>query len=110
MLRKRTKIQVLIARDRNGKVSDLVDPALQKSTVHEFLAPIIDRDSILCSDGHSWYKTFSRDYGIAHHRLIVFDKSASDRQGIPHSEREQLYEPLEGVDGALSWGGDSVLT
>lgn len=71
--KKEQKIQVLIARDRNGKVSDLVDPALQKSTVHEFLAPIIDRDSILCSDGHSWYKTFSRDYGIAHHRLIVFD-------------------------------------
>ncbi|MFD2191840.1 IS1595 family transposase [Pistricoccus aurantiacus] len=73
MKEKEQKIQVLIARDRNGKVSDLVDPALQKSTVHEFLAPIIDRDSILCSDGHSWYSTFARDYEIAHHRLIVFD-------------------------------------
>lgn len=73
MKKKAQKIQVLIARDRSGQVSDLVDPALQKSTVHEFLAPIIDRDSILCSDGHSWYKTFSRDYGIAHHRLIAFD-------------------------------------
>lgn len=67
------KIPVLIARDRNGKLSELVDPTLQKSTVHDFLAPIINRDSILCSDGHSWYKTFCRDYGIAHHRLIVFD-------------------------------------
>lgn len=73
MKKKGKKIQVLIARDRNGKISDLVDPALKKSTVHEFLAPIIDRDSILCSDGHSWYKTFSAEHGIAHHRLITLD-------------------------------------
>lgn len=71
--KKADKIPVLIARDRNGQVSDLMDPALQKSTVHAFLAPIIDRDSILCSDGHSWYKTFSHDHGIAHHRLITLD-------------------------------------
>lgn len=70
---KADKIPVVIARDRNGLVSDLVDPALTKSTVHDFLSPIIDRDSILCSDGHSWYKTFSRDHGIAHHRLMRLD-------------------------------------
>lgn len=67
------KIPVVIARDRNGQVSDLVDPALKQSTVHEFLGPIINRDSILCSDGHSWYKTFSATHGIAHHRLITHD-------------------------------------
>ena len=71
--RKEDKIPVLIARDRNGQVSDLVDPALQTSTVHAFLAPIIDRDSILCSDGHNWYKTFSAEHDIAHHRLITLD-------------------------------------
>ncbi|SOB74717.1 Transposase [Marinobacter sp. LV10R510-11A] len=70
---KADKIPVLIARDRNGHISDLVDPALNKSTVHEFLTPIINCDSILCSDGHSWYKTFSKDHGIAHHRLITLD-------------------------------------
>ena len=71
--KKADKIPVVIARDRNGHVSDLVDPALNKSTIHAFLAPIINRDSILCSDGHSWYKTFSSDHGIAHHRLIALD-------------------------------------
>jgi len=64
---------VVIARDRNGHVSDLVDPTLNKSTIHAFLTPIINRDSILCSDGHSWYKTFSSDHGIAHHRPIALD-------------------------------------
>ncbi|WP_139839359.1 IS1595 family transposase [Halomonas sp. CSM-2] len=71
--KKADKIPVVIVRDRNGHVSDLVDPRLQKSTVHAFLAPIIDRDSILCSDGHSWYKSFSAEHGIAHHRLITLD-------------------------------------
>lgn len=71
--KKADKISVVIARDRTGHISDLVDPALHKSTVHAFLAPIIDRDSILCSDGHSWYKTFSSKHGIAHHRLITLD-------------------------------------
>lgn len=71
--KKADKIPVIIVRDRHGHISDLVDPALQKSTVHDFLAPIIDRDSILCSDGHSWYKTFSAEHGIAHHRLITLD-------------------------------------
>jgi len=70
---KADKIPVLIARDRSGHISDLADPALNKPTVHAFLAPIINRDSILCSDGHSWYKTFSREHGIAHHRLVTLD-------------------------------------
>ena len=70
---KADKIPVLIARDRNGNISDLVDPALNKLTVHAFLKPIINQESILCSDGHTWYKTFSRDNGIAHHRLIMLD-------------------------------------
>lgn len=67
------KIPVVIARDRNGHVSDLVDPELNKSTIHAFLKPIVNRDSILCSDGHSWYKTFSKIHSIAHHRLITLD-------------------------------------
>lgn len=64
---------MLIARDRNGNISDMVDPALNKPTVHAFLTPIINRDSILCSHGHSCYKSFSKNQGIAHHRLITLD-------------------------------------
>jgi len=71
--KKADKVSVVIARDRAGHVSDLSDSALQKSTVHSFLAPIIKHDSILCSDGHSWYKTFAMTHGIAHHRLITLD-------------------------------------
>jgi len=71
--KKGDKIPVVIARDRSGHISDLVDPQLNKSAIHAFLTPIINRDSILCSDGHSWYKTFSKDQAIAHHRLITLD-------------------------------------
>jgi len=71
--KKADKVQVVIVRDRNGHISDLVGPMLSKSAVHAFLKPIIDHDSILCSDGHSWYKTFSAEHDIAHHRLITLD-------------------------------------
>lgn len=71
--KKADKVSVVIVRDRNGQVSDLADPEPCKSSIHAFLAPIIDHDSILCSDGHSWYKTFSLDHNIAHHRLITLD-------------------------------------
>lgn len=70
---KANKVPVVIARDRNGHISDLVDPALNKATIHAFLTPIINRDSILCSDGHTWYKSFSIKNDIAHHRLITLD-------------------------------------
>lgn len=67
------KIPVVIARDRSGHVSDTVTEELGKKPIHDFLRPIVDPDSILCSDGASWYKTFAAERGIAHHRLIVLD-------------------------------------
>jgi transposase-like protein len=67
------KVSVIIARDRNGHVSDHVPETLSKANIHAFLAPIVDHESILCSDGASWYKTFAAERGIAHHRLITLD-------------------------------------
>lgn len=71
--RKVDKIPVVIARDRSGHVSDIVTEELGKASIHEFLKPIVDQESILCSDGASWYKTFAAGQGIAHHRLITLD-------------------------------------
>lgn len=67
------KIPVVIARDRSGHVSDVMIDELSNSRIHAFLDPIVDRESILCSDGASWYKTFAADRDIAHHRLITLD-------------------------------------
>jgi transposase-like protein len=71
--RKEDKISVLIVRDRQGNVCDYVLDNLSKAEIQQHLKTIVSPDSILCSDGASWYKTFAKEEGIAHHRLITLD-------------------------------------
>lgn len=70
---KEDKVQVMIVRDREGHICDFVLDELSRDEVHKHLKPIINQDSILCSDGASWYKTFAEKEGIPHHRLITLD-------------------------------------
>jgi hypothetical protein len=51
-------------------------------TVHAFPTPIINPDSILCSDGHSWYKAFSSEHGTAARQ--------TEQQALPILERLNL--------------------
>lgn len=44
------------------------------TNIHAFLAPIVDQESILCSDGARWYTTFAVERKIAPHRLITLDR------------------------------------
>lgn len=71
--KRKERVPVLIARDRLGHVSDHVPEAFNTEYVHRFLAPIIDKESILCSDGAKWYETFASKHDISHHRLITLD-------------------------------------
>ncbi|ARU57005.1 IS1595 family ISPna2 group transposase [Oleiphilus messinensis] len=69
------KISVLIVRDRRGRVHDFVFGELRKEQIHSSLKPIVESDSVFCTDGASWYKTFAEKEKIAHHRLIALDKN-----------------------------------
>lgn len=71
--KRKERIAVLIARDRQGHVSDKVPKAFNSECVSCFLEPIIDKESILCSDGAKWYETFASNHEISHHRLIMLD-------------------------------------
>lgn len=71
---KADQVPVLIVRDRNGQVCDFVFDQLTKEQVHTSLRPIVNKDSILCTDGASWYQTFAKQQSIAHHRLIRLDR------------------------------------
>ncbi len=61
------KISVLIVRDRQGNVCDYVLDNLSKVEIQQHLKTIVNPDSILCSDGASWYQSFAKEEGIAHH-------------------------------------------
>jgi hypothetical protein len=59
---------VLVARDRSGATHDAVTGkgALTKARLHRCLAPLLDRQVLLVTDGHPAYPAFAREAGIAH--------------------------------------------
>lgn len=67
------KISVLIVKDRSGKTTDYVLGEHNNEAIIEKLKLIVNKDSILCSDGAHAYKNFAKMNDITHHRLIALD-------------------------------------
>jgi transposase-like protein len=61
-------ICILVACDRTGQTLDFVTGRGQitKAQLHCCLAPILDRDVLLVTDGHGAYPAFAREAGISH--------------------------------------------
>ena len=59
---------ILVARDRSGRTFDFVTgrAPLTRSHLRRCLAPVIERDILLVTDGHPAYPGFAREAGIAH--------------------------------------------
>ncbi len=69
------KIAVFIVKDRSGTTTDYVHSEHNNEAITEKLEPIVDKDSILCSDGAHAHKNFPKKHDIKHHRLIALDKN-----------------------------------
>jgi transposase-like protein/IS1 family transposase len=65
------KIPVLIVKDRNGGLTDCVLESHTNKEIHSILAPIVNLESVLCTDGASAYKTFAKEHDIKHYRNIT---------------------------------------
>ena len=70
---KKDKIAVLIVKDRSGRTTDYVLGEHNNDAIIEKLEPIVNKDSILCSDGAHAYKNFAKKHDITYHRLIALD-------------------------------------
>ena len=68
---KKDRIPVLIVKDRSGGLTDFVLDNPSKEEVHEALTPIVNAESVMCTDGASAYKTFAKEHGIKHYRHIT---------------------------------------
>ncbi len=68
---KNDKIPVLIIKDRSGGLTDCVLESQSKAEIHGVLTPILNVESVLCTDGASAYKTFAKERGIKHYRNIT---------------------------------------
>lgn len=62
---------VLIVRDRHKATADYLLPDLKGLTFEHRLDPIVDRDSVLVSDGRPCYKTFAQDRGMDHIAIVA---------------------------------------
>ena len=64
------RVPVLIVRDRTGTEADFIFDRVEKTVVHDCLAPLMGDEVVLCSDGSSLYTTFAKAVHIPHKRVI----------------------------------------
>lgn len=62
---------VIVVRDRHGATTDAMLPSLSKASVTPVLKPILNRDTLLCTDGAAFYKAAAKAEGFAHQPLNV---------------------------------------
>jgi len=81
---------VLIARDRNGNMTDAVMKNSQDGTIAEVLLPLLDRrDVLLCSDSKSSYKSFARLFDFVHETI---NAGKGHVRGIYHVQNVNAYD------------------
>jgi len=65
------QIPVLIARDRTQVTTDAVLPSANTQAIRSVLAPVIDPDAVLCSDGSNVYVSLARKLHLAHQPVNI---------------------------------------
>ncbi|MBU0806986.1 MAG: hypothetical protein KKD30_17805 [Gammaproteobacteria bacterium] len=60
------QIPVMVVRDREGNTADFKLAKPDAAHVREVLMPLIDTESVLCTDGAAVYASFARTQGITH--------------------------------------------
>jgi len=81
---------VLIIRDRNGNTTDSILGTSNKETLAEVIIPLIDKDTLLCSDKKTSYIAFAKKY---HYALETINSSAKEYvRGIFHVQNVNAYD------------------
>ncbi len=80
---------MLIVRDRHKTTADYLLPNFKGSTFERYLDPIVDRDSVLVSDGRPCYKTFACDRGMDH--VAVIARRGEHVKGSFHIQNVNSY-------------------
>ncbi len=67
---------VLIATDRSGTSVSTVLPAVNADALQKALAPVVDKDALVVTDGETSYPRCAADLGVSHK---AFNQSAGER-------------------------------
>lgn len=85
------RVAVLVVRDRSGQTADFRLEAIDTSHVSAVLAPLIEKDAILCTDGASVYRSVARRLGLTH-RAINVQRGIHVRDGAFHIQNVNAYD------------------
>ena len=82
---------VLIIRDRDGNTVDSILEISNKETLADVLIPLIDKDTLLCSDKKTSYTAFAKKFGYT---LETINVSAKEhvRNAIYHVQNVNAYD------------------
>jgi transposase-like protein len=82
---------VLIVRDRDGHTTDAILETSNKDTLAEIMIPLIDKDTLLCSDKKTSYTAFAKKFGYV---LKTINVSAKQHvvNGIYHVQNVNAYD------------------
>jgi len=82
---------VLIVRDRNGNTTDSILEVSNKDTLAEVMIPLIDKDTLLCSDTKTSYTAFAKKFGYI---LKTVNASAKQHvlEGVYHVQNVNAYD------------------
>ena len=97
------QVPVLMAADRSGTTVSAVLPAVTADTIREILAPLLDKDALLVSDGNNIYPRCAAALNVSHEAL---NQSVGERvrgelhiQTVNnrHSRLKNFLRPRRGV-------------
>lgn len=85
------QIPVLIVRDRNGNTTDAVLQKSDQDSIADVMLPVLDKDTLLCSDKKPVYKAFAKRH---HFVLKTVKVSAKEhvRDGVYHVQNVNAYD------------------
>ena len=105
------QVPVLVVADRGGATVSAVLPAVNADTLREVIAPVVDEDIVLVTDGHRACPRCAAAIG-AHHEALNLSRSERARC-LSHSDRsrsggQQPTQPVEGFLAALPRRRDQI--
>ncbi len=111
------QIPVIVVRDHEGNIADFHLVKLDARHVQEALMPLIDSESVLCTDGAGVYAAFARASGITH-QIVHARPGQRVQQGFFISRMSTLTTADSKVGWpafmesppttlTITWGGDA---
>lgn len=85
------QVPVLVVRERSGPTTDFILPVLDKETISAALKPILDRETLLCTDGAGAYQAFAQETGIRH-EPVNLAQGQRVRDGVFHIQNVNAYD------------------